>query len=94
MNPRRFHVTVRSVLAAFLLMGGLQTLIQSLREPLNSGVVAVVNWIIGKSGLDSLKLRGTAMNWTYFWGELAIGLIFVMLAIGFGASALRRKSAA
>jgi len=88
-NSRRFHITVRSALAGFLLMGGLQALILSLREPLSSGAIAVANWFIGKIRPDAFKLRGTAIDWTFFEAEMIIGLILVMLAIGFGASALR-----
>lgn len=91
MSPGRFHVTVRSLLAAFLLMGGVQALILSVREPLNSGVIVAVNWLIGRIKPDAFRLRLSGIDWTFFAGELIIGFILVMLAIGFGASALKRK---
>lgn len=90
MNSRRFHITPRSALAGFLLLGGMEALIRSAREPLNVVAVAAFDRIVRS---DSSRLREMTINWTSFWGEMAIGLILVMLAIGFGASALRRKSA-
>lgn len=90
MNSRRFHLTPRSALAGFLLLGGIEALIQSAREPLKALAIAGVNSITRS---DSSSLREMTINWTYFWGEMAIGLILVVLAIGFGASALRRRSA-
>ena len=90
MNLRRFHITPRSALAGFLLLGGIQALIVGAREPLNAVAIAAFHRIAGS---DSARLREMTINWTYFWGEMVIGLILVALAIGFGASALRRKSA-
>ena len=37
MSSRRFHITPRSALAGFLLLGGIQSLMLSVREPLSSG---------------------------------------------------------
>ncbi|HEY6250678.1 MAG TPA: hypothetical protein VI685_12015 [Candidatus Angelobacter sp.] len=91
MRTRRFHLTVRSALAAFLLMGGLQAVMLSAREPLGSGAIAVVNWFIGKIRPDSFKLSEPAISWTFFWAEMAIGLSLLLLSLGFAAGVGRSK---
>jgi hypothetical protein len=81
----RFHVTVRSVLAAFLFMSGLQAVIAGLREPLGSGAITAFNRLIGWIKPDSMKLNGTEISWSFFAEEIAIGLVLLILGIGIGA---------
>lgn len=94
MRTRRFRISVRSALAAFLLAGGLQAVLLSVGEPVGSWTTAAVNWFIGRIKSDSFRLNQTAISWTYFWAELAIGLTLLILAvsIGAGAASPRRKS--
>ena len=94
MRTRRFHISVRSALAAFLLAGGLQAALSSVRQPLGAWAIKAVNWFIARIKADSFRLNQTAISWTYFWAELVFGLILVMLAvwIGAGAAPPRRKS--
>lgn len=85
MTTRRFHLSVRSALAAFLLLGGLQAVIVSAREPLGAGAIRLVNWFMDRIKADSSKLSGAAADWTYFWAEMVIGLALLALAVGIGA---------
>ena len=92
MRPRRFHITVRSALVAFLLLGGLQSVLLSVHNPLGAVTIRGVNWLISKTSPDSLKLNGAGISWPYFWEEMAIGLVLLALALGIGAG-LRPSSA-
>lgn len=93
MRTRRFHISVRSALAALLLAGGLQAALSSVDQPLGSWAIKAVNWFISRIKSDSFRLNQTAISWTYFWAELVFGLILVMLAMWIGAGVTsRRKS--
>lgn len=94
MRTRRFHISVRSALAAFLLAGGLQAALSSVDQPLGSWAIKAVNWFISRIKADSFRLNQTAISWTYFWAELVFSLILVMLAvwIGAGVRPSRRKT--
>lgn len=84
-RPRRFQISIRSAMAGFLLFGGMQALIAGARQPIAAGVVALVNWLIDKIKSDSFKLRRLPVSWIEFWADLAVGLIFVALAVTIGA---------
>src|SRR5215813_13554286 len=86
-QTRRFRLSIRAALAGFLLFGGIEALITGAREPIGTGAVILVNWIIDKIKNDSVKLREPTVSWVEFWAELAFGVIFLLLAISIGAKA-------
>lgn len=88
-NPGKFHITLSSVMAGFLLFGGLKSLITICQEPLTRAIAGLLNRFLHS---NALKIREAPTNWVFIFGNLAFGLIFIVAAIIIGARVLRNKT--
>ncbi len=89
--PRRpaFRLSIGSVFASFIIIGGVQVLIAGLRAPLSLAAIQVINWIISKTAHDVPALRIGSAQWSVVIENLVLSVIFVATGLGIG-SWLRR----
>jgi len=78
-RSRVFRISIRSVLAAFLVFGGLEALIMGARDPLASGTIRLTNRLM------SLKLAANNVAWIIFFAELIFGIVFLLLGLRIGS---------
>lgn len=93
MAPRRpaFGLSIGSILASFIIIGGVQVLIAGLRTPLSIGAVDLVNWI-GKVSHTFTPLRSAApIHWSGVFEDIVLSAIFVASGLAIG-SWLRRDA--
>ena len=86
-----FGLSIGSVLASFIIIGGIQVLIVGVRAPLSLGVVQAINWILGKASAGATPLRVGAAQWSVVIENLVLSAIFVAAGLAIG-SWLRRDS--
>ena len=84
-QSRIFRISIRSVLAAFLVFGGFEAFITGARDPIGLGAIHATNWIIRRIMPDSAKLPTTHVNWIIFAAELTFGVIFLLLGLRIGS---------
>ena len=86
-----FGLSIGSIFASFIIIGGIQVLIAGLRAPLSLGAVQVINWIISKTASNVPALRIGAAQWSIVIENLVLSAIFVAAGLAIG-SWLRRDS--
>jgi hypothetical protein len=86
-----FGLSIGSVLASFIIIGGVQVLIAGLRAPLSLVAVRVINWIISKMASNVPGLRIGSAQWSTVIENLVLSAIFVAAGLAIG-SWLRRDS--
>ena len=86
-----FGLSIGSVFASFIIIGGIQVLIAGLRAPLSLGAVQVINWIISKTASNVPALRIGSAQWSIVIENLVLSAIFVAAGLAIG-SWLRRDS--
>jgi hypothetical protein len=80
-----FGLSIGSILASFIIIGGVQVMIAGLRAPASSGVVDLINWI-GKVSHTAEPLRASApIQWNPVIENLVLSAIFVATGLGIGA---------
>jgi hypothetical protein len=91
--PRRpaFGLSIGSIFASFIIIGGIQVLIAGLRAPLSLGAVQVINWIISKTANNVSALRIGSAQWSIVIENLVLSTIFIAAGLVIG-SWLRRDS--
>jgi hypothetical protein len=89
-KPARFHLSIGSSLAGFLLFVGLQSLIFAGREPLAHAIMRLLGRFIHS---NALKVRAAPTDWVYIVGSVAFGLVFIIVAIIVGGVTLRKRTA-
>jgi hypothetical protein len=91
--PRRpaFGLSIGSIFASFIIIGGVQVLIAGLRAPLSLVAVRVINWIISKMASNVPGLRIGSAQWSTVIENLVLSAIFVAAGLAIG-SWLRRDS--
>ena len=91
--PRRpaFGLSIGSIFASFIIIGGVQVLIAGLRAPLSIGAVDLINWI-GKVTHTLTPLRAAApIHWSGVFEDVVLSAIFLATGLAIG-SWLRRDS--
>ena len=85
--PRRstFGLSIGSIFASFVMIGGLQVLIAGLRGPLSLGAVQSINWIISKTSHSIPALRIGAVQWIVVIENLVVSVLFVAAGLAIGA---------
>jgi len=90
-RSRVFRISIRSVLAAFLVFGAFEAFITGARDPIALGAIHATNWIIRRIMPDSAKLPTTHVNWIIFAAELIFGIIFLLLGLQVGSRISRSR---
>lgn len=91
--PRRlpFGLSIGSIFASFIMIGGIQVLIAGVRTPLSIGAVDLVNWI-GKISHTLTPLRAAApIHWIGVFEDVVLSAIFIACGLAIG-SWLRRDT--
>ena len=85
--PRRsvFGLSIGSIFASFVMIGGIQVLIAGLRGPLSLGAVRSINWIISKSSHSIPALRIGSFQWTVVIENLVVSVLFLVAGLTIGA---------
>jgi hypothetical protein len=86
-----FGLSIGSIFASFIIIGGVQVLIAGLRSPLSLGAVRVINWIISNTASNLPALRIGPAQWSTVIENLVLSAIFVAAGLAIG-SWLRRDS--
>ena len=86
-----FGLSIGSIFASFIIIGGVQVLIAGLRAPLSLVAVRVINWIISKTASNVQGLRIGSAQWSTVIENLVLSAIFVAAGLVIG-SWLRRDS--
>jgi hypothetical protein len=86
-----FGLSIGSIFASFIIIGGVQVLIAGLRSPLSLGAVRVINWIISNTASNVPALRIGQAQWSTAIENLVLSAIFVAAGLAIG-SWLRRDS--
>jgi len=79
-----FGLSIGSIFASFVVIGGIQVLIAGLRCPLSMGAVRSINWIIGKSSHSIAPLRIGSFQWTVVIENLVVSVLFVAAGMVIG----------
>jgi hypothetical protein len=87
-----FGLSIGSIFASFVMIGGIQVLIAALRGPLSLGAVKSINWIISKSSHSIPALRIGAVQWTVVIENLIVSVLFVAAGLAIGAWLRRDRS--
>ena len=88
-----FGLSIGSIFASFIIIGGIQVLIAGLRAPLSIAAVDLINWIACKVsfiGLTPLR-AGAPIQWGGVFEDVVLSAIFVAAGLIIG-SWLRRDS--
>jgi hypothetical protein len=85
-----FGLSIGSILASFIIIGGVQALIAGLRTPLSLAALQVINWIISKTSAGA-PLRIGAAQWILVIENLALAILFIASGLAIG-SWLRRDT--
>lgn len=80
----RFGLSIGSIFAAFIMIGGIQVLIASVRPPLSAGAVQFINWTMSKA-----PLHAGPTQWSLVIENLVTSALFIACGLGLG-SWLRR----
>ena len=80
-----FGLSIGSIFASFVMIGGIQVLIAGLRAPLSLGAVRLINWIISKSSHSIPALRIGSIQWTVVIENLVVSVLFVAAGLAIGA---------
>jgi hypothetical protein len=90
--PRRpaFGLSIGSILASFIIIGGVQVLVAGLRAPLSLAAVRVINWVIGKTATNAPLLHIGSFQWSLVVENLVLSVLFVATGLAVG-SWLRRS---
>lgn len=86
-----FGLSIGSIFASFIIIGGVQVLIAALRPPLSVGAVHVINWIISKISQHTAALRIGSAQWSAVIENIVLSAIFVAAGLAIG-SWLRRDT--
>ncbi len=94
MAPRRstFGLSIGSIFASFVIIGGIQVLIAGLRAPLSLGAVRSINWITSRSSHSIPALRIGSFQWTVVVENLVVSVLFVAAGLAIGAWLRRDRS--
>ena len=84
-RSRVFRISIRSVLAGFLLFFGFAALIRGARYPIALGVIHATNWIIRRGWPDSAKLSTPQVTWIILSADLIFGIVFLVLGLRIGS---------
>lgn len=84
-----FGLSIGSISASFIMIGGIQVLIAGLRAPFSLGAVNAINWILSKTAHSVPALRVGAAQWDVVIENLVLSAIFIACGLGIG-SWLRR----
>jgi hypothetical protein len=80
-----FGLSIGSICASFIIIGGVQVLIAGLRAPLSIGAVDLINWI-GKVSHTLTPLRaGAPIQWSGVFENIVLSAIFVAAGLGIGS---------
>jgi hypothetical protein len=85
----RFGLSIGSIFASFIIIGGIQVLIAGLRPPISSVVTEALNWIASKASAGTTPLRAVPTQWSLVIENLVMSALFVACGLGLG-SWLRR----
>lgn len=86
-----FGLSIGSILASFIIIGGVQVMIAGLRGPTTFASVQMINWIISMVSHTATPLRTSMFQWNIVIENLVLSAIFVATGLGIG-SWLRRDS--
>jgi hypothetical protein len=86
-----FGLSIGSIFASFIIIGGVQVLIAGLRVPLSLAAAQMINWIISKTSSGIPPIRTGAAQWTLVIENLVLSAIFIACGFAIG-SWLRRDS--
>jgi hypothetical protein len=80
-----FGLSIGSIFASFILIGGIQVMIAGLRAPLSLGAVQVINWIISKVAHNGPALRIGAAQWSVVIENAVLSVVFIAAGLAIGA---------